>query len=346
MRLTSKERAYQRQLQGGFGSRFRNMTDDQFRAKVQPERFAGNTEQFIGGLGVTGVNTDRGPSPIIWANFPSSEIRENPNKGTSFWDDFTCFGGLVTSNVGNYSSEAGSYRTFETTSATLKMSNTSLPTNPAPSIGVIEAVTPATTANASVSIQAGGVGATMTTTASGGGAFGLTGNVLPSIYFEARCYLNITTLTLFDFFVGLAEVGNAVVVGTGSLINASDSIITNQKSYIGFHSLTAAPTAINASYGKAGVNGVKVANGLGTGTWAAQTWTKLGFAYEPNDKDGRLLKYYQDGNLLGWVTDCSVAAFPTAKTMTPFAVIQNDTTGTNATKLQMDWWKVGVKVMQ
>ncbi len=276
------------------------------------------------------VDTSRGPSGKIWeagsgTDFAQSSVMEDPTKGNYLWDDFTSFGGLVASKVGTYASDSGSWKSYEETGGSIVQSNTlGVPTLATPASGVITMTTDGT-ANDTVALAAG---------YDTGGSWMLTGNAMPSLYYETRVLM--TGVTAMDFFVGLIEKGAAAAA---FLFTTGDAL--NQKSMIGFNSLTAAPTAVKALYGKNGVAPVNVTNGSFTGLWVASTWTKLGFVYHPNFTNGRLLQYFQDGQLLGWVTDCSISAFPTAKALTPAFIIQASAAGLVAGTLSSDWVKAG-----
>jgi hypothetical protein len=282
------------------------------------------------------TDTTRGRSAKIWNQgagqaFPVDSVNNDPGKGVLFFDDFVSFGGTVTSKVGTYAGDKGGWKSYEETGGTIVQSNTlGAPSSTlnANGSGVITMTTDGT-ANDTVAMEAG---------YGNGGSFELTGNGMPSLYYEARVAVGPTTFSAMDYFVGLLEKGGSAAA---FLFTTGDAV--NQKSFIGFYSLTAAATAIIPAYGKNGVAPVPVTNGS-NGLWVpgtTPTWTKLGFVYHPNFTNGKLLQYFQDGVLKGWVVDCSVTAFPTTKVLTPCFILQAAAAGLVAGTLSIDWVAAG-----
>lgn len=270
----------------------------------------------------TGANTQRGPSPIIWQKFPRGEVHEDPSKGFDLFDDFKTFGGTVTSNVGTYASEAGGYKSYEVTSGSVKQLNVG-PTNAAVVGGAIRLLTVSSTANACTALESG---------YGNGGVFQVNGNVRPKLFFEAR--VKVGAITGSDYFIGLMEKG---IAGNNFGITTGDAI--GSKNLIGFWTLTAAGSTINAGWR---ANGQAAQSKSTTGVYVANTYTKLGFVYDPEDTTS-ILKFYQDGVLLNAtaVTDVTAATFPNATPLAMGAIAQNDATGTLATNLDIDWWRAG-----
>jgi hypothetical protein len=292
--------------------------------------FAANDPAYSG----LATDTTRGRSAKIWAQgsgsaFPVDSVNNDPTKGVLWWEDFGSFGGTVTTKVGTYAGDKGGWKSYEETGGTIVQSNTlGAPSASVPATGVVTMATDGT-ANDPVAMEAG---------YGNGGSFELTGNGMPSLYFEARVAVGPTVMTAMDYFVGLLEKG-----GAAASFFFSNADAVNQKSFIGFYSLTAAVTAVIPAYGKNGVAPVAITNGS-NGLWTPGTtpsWTKLGFVYHPNFTNGRLLQYYQDGVLKGWVTDCSVSAFPTTKVLTPCFILQASAAGLVAGTLSIDWVGVG-----
>ena len=296
--------------------------------------------KFAGGPAALSQNQDRGLSPVIWDNFKLNEMRHNPSIGSWWFDDYLHMNQTTASNVIKAQTGAGSYIGYITTSNTLHMSNAFLPGDKTKANGVIEFTTTAA-ANSVVSIEAGD---------GNGGAWGITGNNYPKLAYECRVYLNQTLVTNYNLFFGLAEKGLGVIVGTGSIFQTSTPNTLNQKSMIGFYVASAAPANILPVYGKNGSAPVSPVNGVnaGVGTLKSKAWTKLGFIYDPFPHDAfsppGLLKFYQDGVLLGWVTDCSVAAFPTATLLTPLVNVAANNAGTATVIFDLDWQSLAVQI--
>ncbi len=346
--MTAKEyRALQAKLRG-------EVSDDEVQRAVRsvPRHYVGDSMKFAGGPASLGQNQDRGLSPVIWDNFKLNEMRHNPSIGSWFFDDFLNVKGTVTSNVGTYAS-VGGYKSYETTSGTLTQGNTFLPGQGGTKAnGVLEFLTTAA-ADSQIAIEAGD---------GNGGSWALTGNVYPKLAFECRIYVNMTTVQNLNLFFGLAEKGLAVVVGSGSIFTAATPAVRNTKSQIGFYTLSADPTLIMPTFCKNGqavqgitsVSAVNTAVGMtagfnsGIGTLVSKTWTKLGLIYDPFPHDGKfppgLLQFYQDGKLLGWVTDCSVATFPTATVLTPLLNVGSNHAGTSAITVDVDWISTAIQV--
>ncbi len=298
---------------------------DQIRAV--PTHHAGAGVRFATGAAAA---RSRWLSDNIFGQFAVGNIREDRSLGGFMIDDFMNWNGIVASNRGNYATESGSWRSFESTSGTLLQVNTiaSNATLSQQTVGAIEFLTTAATSNTVAMEGGGGVG----------GSWGITGNNAPQLAFECRVAISKTAVTGLDTFIGMAAPGAAVTMGASSIIGTADTI--NQKSYIGFWSLTAAPTVINAGYGKVSTAGV-IPTVATAGVWAAPVssvpqFTKLGWVYDQR-QPVPLLKFYQDGTLISVVNDCSVAAFPTGLTLVPLLAIFSDASAAAAVKMQVDW---------
>ncbi len=293
------------------------------RSKRARRDLARARAQFSGqSYGIASATLDarsRGLSRSIWGNFPIANIQEDAGYGSFYFDDFLNFGGTVTSNVGTY---GPGYKSREDSSSTIKQLST-LGTLATPAEGVIELATTAAT-SINTCLEAGYGNA---------GSMGLTGNVLPMFCWEARVQINLATVAGFDAFIGLGEKGLAVTAGASSIFATADTL--NQKSVLGFWSLTAAPTVINAGYGKNG-SAATIPTVSTAAAWKAQTWTKLGIVYDPRQPQP-VLKFYQDGVMVSSVNDCTVSAFPTGVVLTPYLDIQSDAATSAIVKLDADW---------
>jgi len=108
------------------------------------------------------------------------------------------------------------------------------------------------------------------------------------------------------FFAGLMEPGkvaaNALVDDTGAVVDAD---------YIGFSTLNNDGDSLDAVYKKAGQTAQDVE--ADCKTLVADTFVKLGLVYDPEAKDGNLVKFYVDGVDIGsyvTATDIAAATFP------------------------------------
>jgi hypothetical protein len=99
---------------------------------------------------------------------------------------------------------------------------------------------------------------------------------------------NSAALTDSAFFCGLAEEGTAIdqilVTDTGALKTTAD--------FIGFRTLCASPSEIDAVYLKASQGVVEVDDNAAT--LVRDTWTKLGLLFDPSNS-AKALRYFVDG---------------------------------------------------
>ncbi len=265
----------------------------------------------------TSDNSQRGPSQAIWSKVPILESIKDPSIGEYFYDDFKSFGGTVTTNVGSKNGDVGGYKTFETTNCTILQLNTT------PGLGGVIQLLTTTNDDEEASMEAG---------YGNGGQFGFITGVGYPFYFEARVRLN--QIVTQNFFVGMAEKGLAANDGLFSDANAYAD-----KSILGFGILAAASASIKCVHQKNGGGGV-TDKGLAQ-TAVAATFYKLGFVYNPKDKDGKFVRYYVNGTEVQSATSDSGATFPSTTTpgtiMTPLIVIKNSAGA--ACTLDLDWWR-------
>lgn len=264
-------------------------------------------------------------TPKLWSR---AYEQEGINAGGSapgimVYDDFLNFGGAVATNVGTKISQGGSYKTYESTSATC----TQIATETG---GVIRLSTPATD-NLTVAIQGGystGVLGAITKTESSG----------KLTIFEAR----VRPMQVADdesaFFVGLAEEAQAVIGfiedNTGAVVNCD---------YIGFQTVNvnSGTAGLNAklkfSYKKSGQTAQTV---LTYGTdLVANTWYNLGFIFDPEAPAAKRITVWIDGvEQTTYVTGDNMAAatFPSGEEVHFISAIKNGSAA--AGELDIDCW--------
>ena len=213
----------------------------------------------------------RGPSGTLWGKSFIDRIRNDPNAGWGFMDDFNAVDSIVSSNAGRVFSEVA-YRTRED-------NNTSVLQVAAAKGGILRLLV--TDDNAEVNIQAGGAT---------GSPFLISSTVadISRLWFEARIRLSSVTDGDLALFIGLAEEGLAAAATIG------DTGAVAEKDYIGFK--------INEDDGNSIDTVLNIASGVGpttleadVGVPVAATFIKLGFRYDWNDPDERIIRFFVDG---------------------------------------------------
>jgi len=283
-------------------------------------------------------NLFRGLSGCIWqaARIPIEEIRENPDRGAFFWDDFLQVAGggaptatqtvTILTGAQCYKFQGGP-TTFGTCSpvasgASAGPSAISIP------IGQLQMKALAT-AHDNCAIEPGDILSTPV------GQFGVNATVgtLPKIAFEAKIKLDAADATQ-AMFIGLAEAN--LTSGQNTLFNNTE--VLQNKSMIGLY--TNATNVIQPVYGKNGTAFVNVGAG---GTLVANTYTKLGFYLDPIDTVNWFIQWFQDGVSIGrQKTNLQASsAFPGGVALTPLLYVQNAGAGGVARLATIDWWACG-----
>jgi hypothetical protein len=139
----------------------------------------------------------------------------------------------------------------------------------------------------------------------------------------------------------------AIAIGLGEPgFAAADGLVDNtgalaSKDFVGFQTLHASGSEIDAIYRKAGQTLAQVKDNAAT--MVADTWIKLGVVYDPNGPQNQKLKFFVDGVELGEsVTDAIIAAgtvFPTDEEMVP--VFLTKVGAAAESTAQIDWVAVG-----
>ena len=143
-----------------------------------------------------------------------------------------------------------------------------------------------------------------------------------------ECSFTLSSIVDVAILVGLGEEGLA----------ANDTLADNtgaiaDKDFVGFRTLTAAPTELDAFFKEEGQTEVEVA--AAAGTIVAGTAIKAGFYYDAS-KD--TIKYYVDNVLVGTQTGVTDVNFPTGEGLAPLVYIK---TGSAADKeISIDWWAI------
>lgn len=266
-------------------------------------------------------NTGVLPSPIIWAGMDARG--ERPGRTIGFFDDFGWSpnpGTITTATL------VGPYRMIAESGGDVNFS---------------------AVAGGEMLLVGGTTGDADTVVTWGDGApFVLTKDAaVGKLVFEARIKISsITDADQVQFFVGLCEETRAAAAG---LFSGSGSGTANiamaDIDMIGFARFDDDGDALAFVYGKAGQTAYEVI--ASAETLVADTYTKVGFVYDPNVVPSERITVYVNGVAhgtkipdAGATTDPSMAAatFPSGEEMTAAVGITPDSTTDNT--LTVDWW--------
>jgi uncharacterized membrane protein YtjA (UPF0391 family) len=253
--------------------------------------------------------------------------------GVAMVDDFVGFGGVLSTNTGQYFSQGNRWITYQTANTLLtNVALTPTPASIAPtSVGAIRlGCVAGVVDNDEVSMQWGG----HELTPFGTYPFAVIPGISGDLVFEARFKVESIAATIGNFFIGLAGAAGVAPVATGVPITGSDAFVTTL-SLLGFGRLAAATTgAFVLDYERAsGAVASKTA-----GTLVAATYIKAGFRY---DSATKTVSQWIDGVELTAAAS-KVSAAVTAATpwpndyMTP-VITSVQTDGTTGLGFTPDW---------
>ena len=260
-----------------------------------------------------GKNSDRGPSPIIWADLPRDI--QDPNVGFELFDDFTNFSKHISDQ------DTQQYASYIDTGVTI--------TQLAGVVGGQVQVAGNDADNDEGILCTHGPLAQVSDTAGDD----------RKLWFEARIKKASVADDGVGFFVGLAfDHGSSVPLsGVEALVNNTGAL--GAFSFLGFHVDNDDADALNFVYkaeGQAQVDAI-----AGVQALAADTFYKVGFAFDPKAETAKRIKVYVDGTeQTTYVTGTNIAAatFPDAE---PLGLCLATKVGAAAeVKVTMDWWKV------
>jgi hypothetical protein len=158
--------------------------------------------------------------------------------------------------------------------------------------------------------------------------------------FEAYIRPSATTVSKWDWFIGLATGGAAGAAITDLLFIDTHAGVYATNDFIGFQKLYAESTALDGMYQASGVTKVDgaVNTDLDTiGTLVATTWIKVGLLYKPHP---RRLSWFVDGVEMCHIDQAALDAtsFPDATYLQP-TFGAKDGAGNAGLTLDMDWWQ-------
>ena len=221
---------------------------------------------------LTNSTSLRGPSPSIWYDCPVPDFQQDPSLGMHFFDDF-----LLSGNPGTTASAVaaslGAWSTYAYTGATI-------------GDGQLE--------GGVLTFGSDGDNEGLTFLSSSGSFRLVTTSTLAlnqKLWFEARVATSTVTATKRDDFVGLAipALSSGLPRAAYPITATDDTLDATNGTFIGFHRKgTAAPTDWQFCFCLAGGT-VNYVTGLttlrataGLATLTANTFTKLGFVFDPN----------------------------------------------------------------
>lgn len=269
------------------------------------------------------ANTNRGPSPAIWADCPVNEIIDNPEKGFHFFDDFGDRPtGLITSPTTEAALVGIPYNGFGSSGATITFSNE------AGGAVVLTEVTD----NEAVYLRAkSGMGQI----SAGKG----------KLWFEGRVKIGAVSDDNMGFIFGLwDDVTLSVVV---PLSTANPPIMATTGNFVGFRAPEEDAGVVRTMYDSddAGqTTDAEVIVQAGVHTFVADTYVKFGMCFDPDGFGqglGPLLRYYVNGvNQTGTkvIPDNTGTDFPADVRFTPLIGHRMGATASSGVTT-MDWWR-------
>ena len=263
--------------------------------------------------------SSRGLSAGLWKN-ASINLAADPSRGMFIFEDFECVNvdGTVAAQL---YTKNGQYARLLDSGATAAQ----LATEP---FGVIRLATD-TTDNDECNLVFG----SPTTTV--GRISDAAGQRCTTIY-ETRIRTNSIVDGVAGLTIGLADVG--VGESVDELTNATAGVLVATIDFVGFTADEDDGDQLDTTHQI--TSGVRTNPGTDVvdGGLVADTWIKLGFAYEPNHPDGGRVVFAVNGTRLsGVVTTPFAATFPDAVYLRPVWGIRNDS-GSAAKQLDIDWW--------
>jgi hypothetical protein len=277
---------------------------------------ATNKVDFMQGLT---ADTYRRPSPSIWGDCPVAAIKENPEIGVYYYDDF---GDLPLAPTLTTQIAYGKYKAFGDTGNTITK------------VGAVN----------SVALMAGALQLAIdtdndsTSIAQAYPTFLLTGLTSNSgkLWFEACVAQNSIVTNLANWFVGLAEVNLLTLSSTVPW--ADDGTLSNAGAFIGFAHAEDGVGVVNSVYNDRATTFTNVQAGIKT--MAAYTFTKFGFVYDPLVAGANCVTFYVDGQPQTSFLTKTVLQALTNLDANPLGLILStsaDSAGTTWA-LFMKWW--------
>lgn len=268
--------------------------------------------------------TTRGPSPAIWGDLAGWEAKHRMGDAFLIFDDFLVWNTSTT----NSTSYQGPWTVVADDGPVLEMLDDPDPVGYG-EFGVLR-LSGADADNDELYLTNSVTGTTFDID-----------DTTRKICFEIRMKKETVADAALTFFAGLASVGAAVA---GTLAANAGTLIAT-KSFIGFSQDDGNGDGVNLVAQKASQTQQNL--GADKATLTADTWTKLGFVYDPKSDTTDCLRWYQDGDLISGYTALAFSElddtdFPNDVGMALLVGFLHE--GTADEKAQIDWICAGQEV--
>ncbi len=327
------------------------------RRRIVRERLArAYVNAVLPGSAIATTDSGRGPTDAIWSSCPWEEMRSDPSKGQTFFDDFNLFGNATMSSA--YAGSIGQWSAYG--SAGAQINDAQLEG------GVIKMSSDGDNEGLAILGSAGAFRFVTTSTLA----------LNPKMWFECRIAKSTITTATIEAFVGLMKPTLASgLPAVAQPITTTDDTLMTAGDLFGFHlsGLTATrggPTEVGLAFELTSgtinypTNTTTMMASSGNSVLAADGYVKLGWIYDPKgpvktitsatarqtvgDKQRALIRFFINGRELPtFLTSSDVAnatatqAFPTAF-MTPVIAVSNQA-GSSPGTLNADWIRIAQK---
>ena len=273
-------------------------------------------------------------SAPLWSGIDLDNLLRgvDARRGVAMFDDFVGFGGVLSTNTGQYFSGRNRWVSYQT--ASMLMTNVALTPTPATvsptSLGAI-VLAPATgVVDNDQNTLAWGANEL---TPYGTFPFAVIPGISNDLAFECRILVNTISNDIGDLFIGLAGAAGIQVAASVVPITATADTLATTLSLLGFHKLSGDGDKVDLAYERASGT---VATKADVGTLVADTYIKAGFRYNGVEQ-----------TLTPWINGVEITASKVAKSVTGATPWANDymapvmasmqVDGTTAMKMTVDW---------
>jgi len=260
-----------------------------------------------------GTATGRGLSPGLWGSCPVQELKNNPQSGHFFFDDF--IDGITIAANTNTAAASALGTTGSWTGCTAATAGSTVSTLATNYQGAVVLSSTTDNEDAIICYPKGGHVAGMYKFSSD-----------TRLWMEARIQVNSIADTIAQLFVGFAEEG---LVATTTLLAINEAGIAD-KDYVAFYRAYADGDKLDAVWNTASGGSSPVTAQADAATLVATTWTKVGMYC-----DGTTVWFYQNGTVIGkdLIADTD---FPDGEEMAFYAALMCGAAGSDAT-MTLDW---------
>ncbi len=280
------------------------------------------------------TQTDRRHSQTIWYDCPWDQIANGEKDGVAYADDFN---DLPLTPTLTTQIAYGRYKAYAAS------------TNTITNVGTVNSVV---VPGGVLQLAEGGSGASADNICVGQAypSYFLSGSVSTSqkLWFECRVAISTLTANHGAFFVGLVETTGTFHAfdNTHPFTSNTGLAIDNGGAMVGWKTQMAQTISgqLNAVYSDRATSFTFVgASNAADGTLsAAYTFTKLGFVYDPSEKSGNQIKFYQDGVYVGQAISATTLAGTTnlkANALGLGLFWVGGSAVASGDAMYMDWWR-------